>query len=57
MAKTWISSSGGHAFAAIRVLLTQAPRSRRVSPSIEASRHAQIPSSFAEPPILVLWLN
>jgi hypothetical protein len=35
----------------------QAPRSRRVSPSIEASQCARIPSPPAEPPIFVLWLN
>jgi hypothetical protein len=57
MVKTWISSSGGQAFAAVRVLLTQAPRSRRVSPFIEASRRARISSPPAEPPVLVLWLN
>jgi hypothetical protein len=57
MVKTWISSSGGQAFAAVRVLLTQAPQSRRVSPFIEASRRARISSPPAEPPVLVLWLN
>jgi hypothetical protein len=54
---TWISSSGGHAFAAVRILQTQALRSRRVSPSIEASHRAQILSLPAEPLLLVLWLN
>jgi hypothetical protein len=37
--------------------MTQALRSRHSSAGIEASRHAQIPSPAAEPPVLVLWLN
>jgi hypothetical protein len=57
MVKTWLSSSGGHTFAAVRVLLTQAPQSHRVSPGIEASRRVRIPSLPAEPLVLVLWLN
>jgi hypothetical protein len=35
----------------------QAPRSHRVSPSIEASQRAWIPSPPAKPLVLVLWLN
>jgi hypothetical protein len=35
----------------------QVLRSRQVSAGIEASRRARIPSSPAEPPVLVLWLN
>jgi hypothetical protein len=57
MIKTWITSSGGHAFATVRILPTQAPHSRRVSLGIEASHGARIPSSPAGPPILVLWLS
>jgi hypothetical protein len=49
MVKTWYFSSSGHAFTAICVLPTQAPWSRRVSPGIEASRRARIPSPLVEP--------
>jgi hypothetical protein len=51
------SSSHGHAVAVDRVLLTQALRSCHVSASIEASRHARIPSLSTESLVLVLWLN
>jgi hypothetical protein len=57
LVKTSYFSSRGHAFAAIRVLPTQAPRSRHVSSNIEASRRVWIPFLPAEPPVLVLWLN
>jgi hypothetical protein len=50
-------SSHGHAFAADRVLPTQALRSRHMSAGIEASRRAWILSLPDEPPILVFWLN
>jgi hypothetical protein len=57
MVKTWIFPSGGHAFAVVHVLPTQALRSRRVSPNIEASRRTRIPSPPAKSPVFVLWLN
>jgi hypothetical protein len=43
--------------AAVYVFQMLALRSRRVSPGIEASRRAWIPSLPVEPPVLVLWLN
>jgi hypothetical protein len=57
LVKTWYFSSGGHTFATVRVISTQAPRSWRMSPDIEASRRARIPFLPAEPLVLVLWIN
>jgi hypothetical protein len=50
-------SSHGQAFAAVRVVLTQALRSSHMSADSEASRHAWIRSPPSEPLVLVLWLN
>jgi hypothetical protein len=57
MVKTWYFPSGGHGFAAVRVLPTQALQTHHVFPGIEASQSARIPSPLVEPPVLVLWLN
>jgi hypothetical protein len=57
MVKTWIFSSGGHAFTAVGVLLTQALRSRSLCSGIEASRRARILSPLVESSVLVLWHN
>jgi hypothetical protein len=56
MVKTWISLLGGHAFAAVRVFLTQTPIPC-MSPDIETSWRTRILSPPAEPLVLVLWLN
>jgi hypothetical protein len=53
LVKTWIFPSGGHAFAAVRVLPTQTTQSRCVSP---ASKLLGAPGSHLRPLILRSWL-